>query len=781
MISRTGRHARPARSGAGAVRLSRVRRPRFYERLQTRTLPEGWDTDLPTFDADPKGVATRKASGAGAQRARRAGSPSCGAARPTSPSPTTPPSRARRRSPPPSAPPRMWKADPYAGRVLHFGIREHGMGAILNGIAAARRHPRLRRHVPHVLRLHAPSVRLASIMQLPVTYVWTHDSIGLGEDGPTHQPIEHLAALRAIPGLDVVRPADANETAACWQTILAHTDRPAGLVLTRQNVPVFPRGDDGFADTSNVHRGGYVLLEAPDLDGRSGQPDVVLIGTGSEVQLAVEARDLLADARRPRPGRLDAVPRVVRRAGGVLPRDGRAAGCEGARLGRGRRSRRAGARSWATTAGSSRSSSTARPPTTPASTGSTASPPRRSRTRPTTASERPAADSPPRPPAGPREGGTPDVHQPTAAADRGRGLDLARRPVPRTARDRQPGRPDEEQPRRRRDHATRRSSRRRSPTASGTTRRSASWPPPAPTSTARPARSPPTTSATPAASCGRCSTRPTASTAGSRSRSPPGSPTTPRRRSVRPPTSGRRWASPTSSSRSPATTEGWPAITETLAAGISVNVTLIFGLDQYREVMEAYVAGLEQAADNGHDLSRDPLGRVVLRLPRRHRDRQAARGHHLRPRHRPRPARQGRRGQRPAGVPDVRGVLLRRPLGGARGAGRPQAASAVGLHRRQEPRLRRHDVRRRPGRRGHRQHDAREDPGGRRRPRRGPRRPGAPVLRRRRGAHEGAGRGRDRLRRRHRGPDQGGRRQVRRRLGRSMLETLEESLEAARA
>jgi transketolase len=140
-----------------------------------------------------------------------------------------------------------------------------------------------------------PSVRLASIMQLPVTYVWTHDSIGLGEDGPTHQPIEHLAALRAIPGLDVVRPADANETAACWQAILSHTDRPAGLILTRQNVPVFPRGDDGYADTSNVHRGGYVLLEAPDLDGRSGQPDVVLIGTGSEVQLAVEARDLLAD------------------------------------------------------------------------------------------------------------------------------------------------------------------------------------------------------------------------------------------------------------------------------------------------------------------------------------------------------------------------------------------------------------------------------------------------------------------------------------------------------
>jgi transketolase len=141
------------------------------------------------------------------------------------------------------------------------------------------------------------AVRLAALMKLPVTYVWTHDSIGLGEDGPTHQPIEHLAALRAIPGLDVARPADANETAACWQTILEHDDRPAGLVLSRQNLPVFPRGEaaDGqrWSDTSNVSRGGYVLLDSPGhLPG--GLPDVVLVGTGSEVQLAVAARDLLA-------------------------------------------------------------------------------------------------------------------------------------------------------------------------------------------------------------------------------------------------------------------------------------------------------------------------------------------------------------------------------------------------------------------------------------------------------------------------------------------------------
>ncbi len=131
-------------------------------------------------------------------------------------------------------------------------------------------------------------MRLAAIIGLPVTYVWTHDSIGLGEDGPTHQPIERLAALRAMPGLDVVRPGDANKTTACWKAILEHTDRPAGLALA-QNVPVFPRGEDGSSDTSNVHRGAYVLLDAPDIEGRGGLPDVVLIGTGSEVQLAVAA------------------------------------------------------------------------------------------------------------------------------------------------------------------------------------------------------------------------------------------------------------------------------------------------------------------------------------------------------------------------------------------------------------------------------------------------------------------------------------------------------------
>jgi transketolase len=135
-----------------------------------------------------------------------------------------------------------------------------------------------------------PAVRVGVMMMAPTIYVWTHDSVGIGEDGPTHQPIEHAAALRAIPHLDVVRPADANETAAAWLTILRNTDRPAGLLLSRQNLPTFPRGEDGFNTTENVAKGGYVLIDA---DG--GEPDVVLMGTGSEVQLAVAARAQLKE------------------------------------------------------------------------------------------------------------------------------------------------------------------------------------------------------------------------------------------------------------------------------------------------------------------------------------------------------------------------------------------------------------------------------------------------------------------------------------------------------
>ncbi|HEY0774832.1 MAG TPA: transketolase [Nocardioidaceae bacterium] len=264
----------------------------LLDRMQTRTLPDGWADNLPAFEADPKGVATRKASG-GVLNALAPVLPELwgGSADLAESNNTTPKGE-------PSFIPEQLSTEDFSGhkygRVLHFGIREHAMGSIMNGIAL---HGGTRVYGGTFLVFSdymRPAVRLAALMQLPVTYVWTHDSIGLGEDGPTHQPIEHLAALRAIPGLDVVRPADANETVAAWRTILEHNDRPAGLALTRQNVPTFPRGVDAdgehWAPTDGVSKGGYVLLDA-----EGGTPDVVLVATGSEVQLAVEARTALAE------------------------------------------------------------------------------------------------------------------------------------------------------------------------------------------------------------------------------------------------------------------------------------------------------------------------------------------------------------------------------------------------------------------------------------------------------------------------------------------------------
>ena len=263
-------------------------RAELLHRLKARTLPEGLAAALPTFEADAKGVATRSASGkvinALAPLLPELWGGSADLAGSNNTTIKDVPSFA-----PESRATRDWKTDPFQGRVLHFGIREHGMGAIMNGIAA----DTLTRVFGGTFLTFSDymrgSVRVAALSKLPVTYVWTHDSIGLGEDGPTHQPIEHVASLRAMPGLDVVRPADANETAAAWLAILGHTDRPAALALTRQNVPVFPRGEQGFAGTDDVAKGGYVLIDAD-----SGTPDVVLMGTGSEVQLAVEARELLA-------------------------------------------------------------------------------------------------------------------------------------------------------------------------------------------------------------------------------------------------------------------------------------------------------------------------------------------------------------------------------------------------------------------------------------------------------------------------------------------------------
>jgi transketolase len=258
----------------------------LFRRLRERRLPDGWDDALPTFEADEKGVATRKASGEVLNAITPVLPELWGGSADLAESNNTTP-KGELSFIPPEHSTEMFPGDSY-GRVLHFGIREHGMGAILNGIAL---HGGTRPYGGTFLVFSdymRPAVRLAALMKNPVIYVWTHDSIGLGEDGPTHQPIEHIAALRAIPGLDIVRPADANETAAAWRAVLEHNDRPAGMLLTRQSVPTFPRGRDGFAGAEGVARGAYVLLDS------DGEPDVVLVGTGSEIQLAVRAREALA-------------------------------------------------------------------------------------------------------------------------------------------------------------------------------------------------------------------------------------------------------------------------------------------------------------------------------------------------------------------------------------------------------------------------------------------------------------------------------------------------------
>jgi len=261
-------------------------RAALLRRLSARELPEGWAATLPQFPPDAKGTATRRASGkilkalAGVLPELWGGSADLAGSNDTTMAgePSFIPAEHQTR---------LYPGDRY-GRTLHFGIREHAMGAICNGIAL---HGLTRPYGGTFLVFSdymRPAVRLAALMRQPVTYVWTHDSIGLGEDGPTHQPVEHLWALRAIPGLDIVRPADANETAVAWRTILEHTDRPAGLCLSRQNLPVFDRSASGMGRAEGTARGGYILAEAP-----GGDPAVILIATGSEVQLALAARELL--------------------------------------------------------------------------------------------------------------------------------------------------------------------------------------------------------------------------------------------------------------------------------------------------------------------------------------------------------------------------------------------------------------------------------------------------------------------------------------------------------
>jgi transketolase len=256
-------------------------RKALFDRMAVRRLPDGWTKVLPEFPADAKGIATRKASGT-----------ILSALAPVLPelwggSADLAESNLTTMEGEPSFIPlnhqtAMWRGNPY-GRTLHFGIREHGMGAILNGIALSggtRPYGGTFLQFSDYMR---GAVRLTAFMELPVTFVWTHDSIGLGEDGPTHQPIEHLWSLRNIPHLEVVRPGDANETVVAWRTILERA-RPAALCLTRQNLPILDRSGE-LEGAEKVTQGAYVLAAGT---------DVILIATGSEVSIALDAREQLA-------------------------------------------------------------------------------------------------------------------------------------------------------------------------------------------------------------------------------------------------------------------------------------------------------------------------------------------------------------------------------------------------------------------------------------------------------------------------------------------------------
>ncbi|MEV0926395.1 transketolase [Streptomyces spongiicola] len=258
-----------------------------FDRIRAGELPAGWEEKLPVFETG-KAVATRAASGKVLQALGAVVPELWGGSADLAGSNNTTIDKTSSFLPKGNPLP---EADPY-GRTVHFGIREHAMAAIMNGITL---HGNTRVYGGTFLVFSdymRNAVRLSALMHLPVTYVWTHDSIGLGEDGPTHQPVEHLASLRAIPGLNVVRPADANETAIAWREILRRWTKefrvgtPHGLALTRQGVPTYEPDEDAA-------RGGYVLFEAEGPGGESAEAQVVLIATGSEVHLAVEAREQL--------------------------------------------------------------------------------------------------------------------------------------------------------------------------------------------------------------------------------------------------------------------------------------------------------------------------------------------------------------------------------------------------------------------------------------------------------------------------------------------------------
>jgi transketolase len=245
-------------------------------RMQHRQLPEDWDKDLPTFPADPKGLATRDSSGRVLNKVAWNVPWLIGGAADLFPSTKTRLTFERAGD---------LEFDNYGGRNMHFGIREHAMGAIVNGLSLSK----IRAYGSTFLIFSdymKPAIRLGAIMELPVILIYTHDSIGLGEDGPTHQPIEQLASLRAVPGLITLRPADANEVVECWKVAIRQRHHPVALVLTRQAVPTLDRAK--YAAASGVEKGAYILADAG-----GSKPEVVLMATGSEVALCVQAYEQL--------------------------------------------------------------------------------------------------------------------------------------------------------------------------------------------------------------------------------------------------------------------------------------------------------------------------------------------------------------------------------------------------------------------------------------------------------------------------------------------------------
>ncbi|MGA9727290.1 MAG: transketolase, partial [Methylocella sp.] len=267
---------------------------KVFQQVTRGELPDGWDRDIPVFPADAKGLATRVAGGRVTDAVASRLPALIGGSADLNPSTFTALSGLGDFEPAGmNACDKQGAADGvwgYAGRNLYFGVREHGMGAILNGLAAHGGALPFGATFLIFSDYMRPPIRLAALMGLHVIYVFTHDSIALGQDGPTHQPVEQLAGLRAVPGLTVIRPGDANETAVAWRVALEAGNHPVALVLTRQNVPTLDRAR--FAPADGLRRGAYVLADAP-----NGRPDAILIASGSEVGLIVEARQKLQDQK----------------------------------------------------------------------------------------------------------------------------------------------------------------------------------------------------------------------------------------------------------------------------------------------------------------------------------------------------------------------------------------------------------------------------------------------------------------------------------------------------